>query len=222
MDTTATSPPGVPTPPQEEQPNGAYASYVPHDLRYNADFEDSLTIAVLDAAAQQDGIRVLANDSVEQPINGVSVRARDVSLQSLPAIAEDELPVPLNDTRRIFASPVPGVRLTHPGGYLEGGPGLDPEVDTFCDDFLSHHEHVSSPNALRMVIQQEIDASVDLLHERLRARQKAKERNDQLEKELKTLKEQHGMELRIQSRMAEESQKKKECRELKKRQREGG
>ena len=219
METAATSPPGGPTPPQEEQPNDAYASYVSHDLKYNATFENSLMIAVLDAAARQDGIRVLADDSNEQPVNGVSVRARDVSLQSMPTIAEDELPLSLDDPRRIFSSPVPGVKLTHPGGYLEGGPGLDPDVDTFGDDFLSHHEHVNSPKDLRAVIRQEIDSSVELLQTRLQARQKAKERNEQLEKELKTLMEQHGMELRIHNRMAEESQKKKAAKEQKRKER---
>ncbi|KAK4541421.1 hypothetical protein LTR36_008022 [Oleoguttula mirabilis] len=218
----ATSPAGRPTPPQEEQPNGAYASYVPHDLKYSADFEDSVVKAVLDPNAQHDGIRVIASDSDEQPVNNVSVRARDVSLQSLPAIAEAELPLPLTDPRRIFASPVAGVKLTHPGGYLEGGPGLDPDMDTFPDDFLSRYEHVTSPDELRKAIRQEIDTSVELLRERLRARQRAKERNEQLEKELKALMDQHGMEYKIHNRLAEENQRKKEARERRRREREGG
>ena len=181
-----------------------------------------MALAMREPGAQPDGIRILADDSNEQPINGVSVRARDVSLQSLPTIAEAELPLSLSDPRRIFASPVPGIRLTHPGGYLEGGPGLDPDVDTFSDDFLSRHEHVNSTKALRSAIQQEIDASVELLHERVEARRKANERNEQLEKELKVLMEQHDMELRIHSRMAEESQKKKALKEQKRKERERG
>ncbi|KAK5122346.1 hypothetical protein LTR85_004257 [Meristemomyces frigidus] len=219
---SAASPAGGPTPPQEEQPNGAYASYVPHDLKYSADFEDSLVKAVLDPNARQDGIRIIASDSDEQPVNGVSVRARDVSLQSLPTISENELPLPLNDPRRIFTSPAAGVKLTHPGGYLEGGPGLDPDMDTFPDDFLSRYEHATSPEELRKAIRQEIDSSVELLKERLRARQRAKERNEQIEKELKTLMDQHGMELKIHTRMAEENQRKKVAKERRRREREGG
>lgn len=218
----ASSAAGGPTPPQEEPPHGAHASYVPHDLKYSADFEDSLARAVLNPEANVDGIRVIASDSDEQPVNGVSVRACDVSLQSLPIIGEDALPLQLQDPRRIFASPVSGVKLTHPGGYLQGGPGLDPEMDTFPDDFLSRHEHVTSSDELRTAIRQEIDASMELLKMRLGARQRARERNEQIEKELKTLMDQHGMELKIHNRLAEENQRKKEAKERRKKEREGG
>lgn len=36
----------------------------------------------------------------------------------------EELPLGLGDERRRFASGIAGVRLTHPGGRLEGGPGV--------------------------------------------------------------------------------------------------
>lgn len=116
MTTAQTAPPaGAPTPPQEEQPNGAYASYVPHDLKYSADFEDAVMRVVTNPPSQNDGIRIIPEDSSEIPVEGVSVKADAISLQSLPSIAEDELPLPLDDSRRIFMSPVKGVRLTHPG-----------------------------------------------------------------------------------------------------------
>lgn len=212
---------GNPTPPQEEQPHGAYASYVPHNLKYSAAFEDSLIDALLHAATQQEGIRLIPDDSDEQPQDGVSIRAHDVSLQSLPSIAEDELPLPLNDSRRIFASPIPGVKLTHPGGYLEGGPGLDPEMDTFPDDFLSNNPTISTPDELRKAIKGEVDSSLDLLTERLRARQKAREKNDRIEKELKILVDQHNMEVKVTKKMIEEAEKKREAREKSKRERSG-
>lgn len=218
----ATSPPPNPTPPQEEQPNGAYASYVPHDLKYRADFEDSLMRVTLDPNAKQDGIRVIPDDSSEQPEDGVSVRARDVSLQSLPTITEDELPLPLDDSRRVFASAIPGVKLTHPGGYLEGGPGLDPEMDTFPDDFFQNNPSVTSPEDLRKAIKKEVDSSVELLKARLRARQQAKEKNEQIEKELKTLMDEHSMEQKIYNKMAEENQRKQAAREQRRKDRQGG
>ncbi|KAF2774030.1 hypothetical protein EJ03DRAFT_254990, partial [Teratosphaeria nubilosa] len=204
---------GGPTPPQEEQPNGAWAHYVPHDLKYNSDFEDALMRAVLDPDVKQDGIRVIPSDSIEQPEDGISVRANDISLQSLPSIPEDELPIPLDDPRRIFASPVAGVKLTHPGGYLEGGPGLDPNEDTFTDFFLGNNSDINSADELRMAIQKDVDSQVEVLKERLRARQQAKERNEQIEKELKALMDQHSMELKVQNRIAEENARKKEARE---------
>lgn len=213
---------GAPTPPQEEQPQGAYASYVSHDLPYNAQFDDSLMEVVLGPSPPQDGIRVIPEDSNEQPVDGVSVRADAVSWQSLPTITEDELPLPLDDPRRIFASPIAGIKLTHPGGYLEGGPGLDPEMDTFPEDFLSNNPGVNSSERLRAAVEQEIGTSVDLLKDRLLARKRAKERNEQIEKELKLMSDNHSLELKIQRKMAEDRRIKKEAKEKRRMEREGG
>lgn len=200
----------------------SYAPYVPHDLKYDTSFEDSLISAVLSSDGRHGGIRIISEDSDKSTVEGESVRLSDISLASLPHIAEEELPLPLNDSRRIYASPLPGVKLTHPGGYLEGGPGLDPDMDTFPDDFLSSRPQVTSSSQLQRALQKEISTSVELLKERLRARQKARARNEQIEKELKTLKDQHSMELRIHNRMQEEVARKKEAKEKRRREREGG
>ncbi|EGP88051.1 unnamed protein product [Zymoseptoria tritici ST99CH_3D7] len=213
---------GGPTPPQEVQPTGAFASYVPHDLKYSQDFEDSLMQLVLESDVQQDGIRVIPEDSNEQPVDGVSVRADAVSWQSLPTINEDELPLSLDDPRRIFASPIAGVKLTHPGGYLEGGPGLDPEMDTFPEDFLSNNTNARSKERLRKAVAKEIDASMELLRERLEARRRAKEKNEQIERELKLMSDDHSLELKIQRKMAEDLRVKKEAKEKRRMEREGG
>jgi len=217
-----TDPSGGPTPPQEDPSNSAYASYVPHDLAYNAACEDSLMRAALDPEATQDGIRVIPDDSPEQAVPGVSVRAVDVSLQSLPLIAEEELPLPLDDPRRIFASPVAGVRLTHPGGYLEGGPGLAPDMDTFPDDYFLNHPEVTTAEELRRAVGREVEASVEVLRERLRARRAAKERNEGIGKLLKTLRDSHDMELKVHEKMAGVYRVKREARERRKKEREGG
>lgn len=205
------------------QSSGNYASYVPHDLKYSSTFEDSLMQALLNANDKEhDGIRVIPQDSDEQAVEGKSVRIEDINMSNLPVISEDELPLPLSDPRRIFQSAIPGVKLTHPGGYLEGGPGLEPEMDTFPDDFLSNHPNVQTPTQLNKAVKKEVEASMEMLKERLRARQKAKEKNEQIEKELKTLTDQHSMELRIHNRMQEERREKREAKERKKREREGG
>ncbi|EME87714.1 uncharacterized protein MYCFIDRAFT_75558 [Pseudocercospora fijiensis CIRAD86] len=213
---------GAPTPPQEEQPNGAYASYVPHDLKYHADFEDSLMQPVLNGPSNQDGIRVIPEGSADIPVEGVSVRAQDISIESLPSISEEELPLPLDDPRRQFASPVPGIKLTHPGGYLEGGPGLDPDMDTFAEDFFDRNRHVTTSEDMRAAIQREIDENKELLQERLRARQEAKEKNERIEKELKLMQEEHEMERKVNKRMAESRKAKKEAKERRRAEREGG
>jgi hypothetical protein len=207
-----------PSPSANEPTDGIYASYVPHDLKYNTDFEDSLVQALLDPEAKTDiGIRVIP----EAPEEGVSIRARDILLPSLPNVSEDELPLPLSDPRRVFASAIPGIKLTHPGGYLEGGPGLNPELDTFPDDFLNHNTDIGTVAALNTAIQSDIEAQIETLKERLRARQKAKEKNEQIEKELRALVDQHNMELKIQRRMAEEQKAKRAAKEKKKRERAG-
>ncbi|KAF7186302.1 hypothetical protein HII31_12377 [Pseudocercospora fuligena] len=213
---------GAPTPPQEEQPNGAYASYVPHDLKYDADFEDALMQPVLNGLSNEDGIRVIPEGSPDLPVEGVSVRAQDISIESLPSISEEELPLPLDDPRRKFASPVPGIKLTHPGGYLEGGPGLDPEMDTFAEDFFDRNRHVTTTEDMRAAIQREIDENKELLQERLRARQEAKEKNERIEKELKLMQEEHEMERKVNKRMAESRKAKKEAKERRRAEREGG
>lgn len=209
--------------PKKESISGFYASYVPHDLKYNTDFEDSLVQALLDPNAKNDvGLRVIPDDSDEAPEEGASIRARNIVLSDLPSISEGELPLPLNDPRRVFASAIPGIKLTHPGGYLEGGPGLDPDLDTFPDDFLNHKASVGTATALRAAIQNDIDEQVEALKERLRARQKAKEKNEQIEKELRALVDQHNMELKIQRRMADEQRAKREAKEKKRKERAGG
>merc|ERR1711939_6870 len=206
---------------QHDKP-GNWANYVPHDLKYAADFEDALAKVALDADTIHDGVRVLPDSSDEQAVDGASVRAKDFNMQSLPNISEDDLPLPLEDSRRIFVSPVPGVKLTHPAGYLEGGPGLDPEMDTFQEDFLARHPDVTTPADLKSAVGREVDEAVEQLKERLRKRRAAKERNEQIEKELKALRDQHEMELKIHNRMREESERKKEAREKRRRDREGG
>ena len=220
MTTAALS--GTPTPPQEEHHSNVCGHFVSHDLRYDADFEDSLIDLVLHANGTHNGIGLIPEDSDEQGVEGISVRAEDVAPQSLPTITEDDLPLRLDDPRRKFTSSIPGIKLTHPSGYLEGGPPLEPNLDTFADDFLSSHPNVSTPEQLRKAIQKEVDGSIELLKERLRARQRAKERNEQIAKELKVLTDQHNMELRIQERMQEEQRKKKEARDKRRSERQAG
>lgn len=198
------------------------ASYVPYDLKYSADFEDSLMSLILDHGAKPDGIRIISEDSDEAPVDGVSVRASDIPPHSLPTFSEDELPLPLAHPRRVFASPIPGLKLTHPGGYLEGGPGLDPDMDTFPDDFLSNNPNVASAEDLRAAVDRDIASSLHLLKERLRARRRAIEKNEQTERHIRSLVDQHSMELKIQRRMVEEQKAKKEAKLRRRSEREGG
>lgn len=215
-------PPGAPTPPQEEQPNGAYASYLPHDLKYSADFEDAVMHVVLNPPQQSDGIRIIPEDSSEIPVQGISVKEDAISLQSLPQILEEELPLPLDDPRRIFASPIPGIKLTHPGGYFEGGPGLDPNLDNFPEHFFGSNPSAVNSATLRAAIDKEIDLHHEELRVRLSERRRAKDRNEQIERDLRNMREEHSMELKINRKLAEERRVKKEAKEKRRREREAG
>ncbi|KAK4506606.1 hypothetical protein PRZ48_000338 [Zasmidium cellare] len=190
-------PPGAPTPPQEEQPNGAYANYLPHDLKYSADFEDAVMQVVLNPPQQSDGIRIIPEESSEIPVEGISVKADAISLQSLPQILEEELPLPLDDPRRIFASRIPGIKLTHPGGYFEGGPGLDPNLDNFPEHFFGSNPSAVNSATLTTAVDKEVELHYEELHARLKERRRAKEKNEQIERELRNMREEHSMELKV-------------------------
>ncbi|KAK5109185.1 hypothetical protein LTR62_007270 [Meristemomyces frigidus] len=211
-----------PTPPRENDGNNTYVNYVPHDLAYSRDFEDELLQAVLHPTNTDPGLRIIPLDSTEQPENGISVRVSDISIAGLPSVTEDELPLLLSDARRVFQSSIPGVKLTHPGGYLEGGPGLDPNMDTFADDFLHTHRRSNAGDVatLRTALDREVSSSIEELKQRLRAREQARWKNEQIEKELRGLEEEHDMELKIHNKMAENMQRKREAKEKRRKERE--
>ncbi|KAF2721712.1 hypothetical protein K431DRAFT_294068 [Polychaeton citri CBS 116435] len=214
---------GDPAHPGDDSYNTNFAPYLPHDLEYGASFEDAVMDMVLndDAQSGQHGIRIIPEDSMETPIAGVSVRAEDVTFESLPVIGQHELPLPLDDPRRVFSSPISGIKLTHPGGYLEGGPGLDPEMDTFPDDFFSNNPRVQNNEELRTAKQLEIDQNMELLRERLGARRHAIEQNEKIQKELKSLMDQRETELKVQQRVADEIRARKEAKARKMKQNQG-
>ena len=228
------NPSSAPTPPQDALPNDShYANYVPHDLKYSPTFEDSLLDLVVRGPSpnSKPGLRVLPLDSTEEPEPGVSIRGSDVSFESLPTIAEEELPLAIDDARRVFESPIAGLKLTHPNGYLEGGPGLDPNLDTFTDDFLSNHaphtnhntNTVNDTTLLRAAVTAEIASSISLLEQRLRDREEGKRKNEDIEKKLRELRQEHDMELRVHNKMAEDIQRRKDAKAGRKEERgEGG
>ncbi|KAM3415313.1 hypothetical protein BST61_g8842 [Cercospora zeina] len=204
----------------EEPQSGKYASYVPHDLKYSAGFEDALMSVVLNPPASPHGIRVISEDSSEQPMEGQSIRLKDVALQSLPVIAEVDLPLPLDDPRRIFSSPVPGVKLTHPGGYLEGGPGLEPDMDTFPEDFFNHHPHARTNDRFASTVDKKIEEHVAELQDRMRRREQAIKENAEVEKKLQELVLQHAMELKVHKKLADDRRAKREAKEKRRAERE--
>ena len=196
--------------PGDETADSTYASYLPTDLPYNEDFQNEISRLLLNPDAQTNkGIRVIPETSDELPEEGISVRAKDILPSSLPSIPKDELPIPLSDPRRIYASKIPGVRLTHPGGYFEGGPGLDPKVDNFSQDYLGRNSDVRSATDLDAAKQRDIDMELEKARESAQKRLKAIEHNESIQKQIRALEAQHDMELKLQKRMAAEQKAKR-------------
>jgi hypothetical protein len=205
------------SPPGDKAAGSIYASYLPTDLPYNEDFQNEISRLLLNPDAQTDeGIRVIPDTSDELPAEGISVRAREIVPTSLPTISKDELPIPLSDPRRIYASKIPGVKLTHPGGYFEGGPGLDPRLDTFSQDYLGRNSDVRSATDLEAAKQRDIDVELEKAKESAQKRMKAIEHNENIQKQIRALEAQHDMELKLQKRMAAEQKAKREAKEKKK------
>jgi hypothetical protein len=205
------------SPPGDEATDSTYASYLPTDLPYNEDFQNEISRLLLNPDLQtSQGIRVIPDISDELPEKGVSVRAKDILPMSLPTIPKDELPLPLSDPRRIYASKIPGVKLTHPGGYFEGGPGLDPKLDTFSQDYLGRNSDVHSATDLDAAKQRDIDVELEKAKESAQKRLKAIEHNENILKQIRALEAQHDMELKLQKRMAAEQKAKREAKEKKK------
>lgn len=210
------------SPPGDKAADCTYASYLPTELVYSEEFQNDISRVLLNPDAQaNEGIRVIPDSSEETPEEGASVRAREILPSSLPRIARDELPIPLSDPRRIYASKIPGVKLTHPGGYFEGGPGLDPKLDTFSQDYLSRNSDVRSAVDLDAATQRDIDAELEKARETAQKRLKAIEHNENIQKQIRALEAQHDMELKLQKRMAAEQKAKREAKERKKSEKEG-
>ena len=169
------------------------------EVRYDEAFERDLA-KVISNPPPPDGIRVLYGD---EKAGDDQVRITDVGVQDLPSVQAGELPLPLNDPRRTFRSPVPGVRLTHPGGRLEGGPAPDfgvEEAQKFVDRF-----QVRDTAELQQRIAEQMQVTMEELKRRVDARQTAVENNEKVDRDLA----QREMEGRIWQRMKDEAKERK-------------
>lgn len=177
------------------EPLQRYATYAPHDIPYSAAFEDSLQSAVL-------------GDSTTASPAKLSSAADD---ESLPAIAQSELPIALDDRRRVYDSTIIGhARLTHPQGFLHGGPGhapSDPQIETLAQQLIEEHD-IRDQSALDEMLQSEREKAVELLKERMRHRETARESNAQVERELALLSDQMDMELKVLNKARERKMRK--------------
>jgi len=205
------------TPKSNTDEDGDYASWLPRDIPYNVAFENSVcdVLTSSDAPQKSTGLRIISEDADEEPIPNASIRLRDIEISTLPVIPLDTLPLDADDSRRKYASPIPGINLTHPGGYLEGGPGIAPSDDEFARHFIHEHK-IRGAEALKRTVEQELEANIELAKERMRARKEAREKNERIEREIRSLGEQIEMEIKVLNKAREKAREKREKRERKK------
>ncbi|KAF2150984.1 hypothetical protein K461DRAFT_286946 [Myriangium duriaei CBS 260.36] len=189
-----------------------YASWLPRDIPYSAAFEDAATDLLLSPPTSPTGLHILTTDSPSAAIPGKSLHLSAISPSSLPRLDVPSLPLPLEDPHRQFASPIPGLNLTHPGGYLEGGPGLNPTEDEFARHFAAEHG-VRDAAGLAAAVEQEVSRQVEIARERAKARRDAKERNEQIRAEIKTAVDQMELEKKVLTKAKERARERRERKE---------
>lgn len=200
------------TPRSANSDDGNHASWLPRDIPYSSVFEDSVQDILFNPPRINNGIQILPDDALSSPKAGRSIRLRDVPSSSLPEISFSSLPLPLNDSRRIYASPIPGINLTHPGGYLEGGPGISPSEDEFARHFIADNR-VRDVDGLQDVVQRDMRENLELARQRMRNREEAKEHNARIEREMKTLSDQMDLETRVLNKAREKAKERRERKE---------
>lgn len=180
---------------------------IQRDVPYSEQFTDELMNAVLDPSSPN-GTIVLARNR-NRTTNSDSIRIEDAVL---PDIGSVELPLPLNDARRIYRSNVPGVRLTHPGGPVEGGPpsqipsgvlGSDGQIPLEVRQYtqrLIGENDVKSTAQLKRAIAEETQRQMEELKKQMQDRQAAIHANERTAKELETLEVQRTDERKIEEK----------------------
>ena len=170
---------GSPESSPKAEPTSPVIDYSPAAVPYNEAFENS----VMDA--------VLSSDPI----------APRTPLSSIPVINPTTLPVPLNSPLRTYASPIPGVLLTHTNGYHTGGPGPSPStVDDFARRFIEE-EGVVDREGLESAVRKAIEERMEIVRSRMNERSEAVRKNKAVERELEDLRVQRAAEVSVQEKL---------------------
>lgn len=175
---------------------------------YSVPFADSMIMPVLNppprATKAINGLRVAHPQSAEI-IKSTTIRYQDIDHGSLPPIDPAHLPIPLDDPRRIYSSGVAGLRLTHPGGALQGGSGPQahgglraplPEQPEFVREFMDKH-NISTAKQLQNAVKAEQVVLTEELRIRMRDREEANEKNRKVQERIDNLVAEREMERRV-------------------------
>lgn len=174
------------TPGEDPEPTSPVIDYSPITVQYNEAFENGLMHAIL------------------EPSNPISR-----SQISPPLIDPTTLPIPLNSSLRTYSSPIPGILLTHPNGYHTGGPGPSPStVDEFADKFIKEYD-IQDAGQLERIVEDRVRVLMYTAKERMREREDAIRKNEDVEKQLRDLEEQRNRERRVAEKIKEDRAKKR-------------
>lgn len=205
---------------------------VPHSsIPYSVDFTYALMRLLDDPSSNstKPGITVVNKPSASVALpaeSSVVTRLDSIDNAKLPQLQASDLPIALNDSRRVFAGPLPGINLTHPGGWIEGGagpyapqrsePGItaqvhDPNEDD--DDVRLHVQHLimqhnlRTPAQVQKYLKQEVQKQVEQLKSRMEERKSALDTNERLDREIQQLESQRAIERKVEDRLRRSSGK---------------
>ncbi|KAF2824729.1 hypothetical protein CC86DRAFT_446867 [Ophiobolus disseminans] len=118
-----------------------------------------------------------------------------------PMVPASQLPIPLSSSLRTHPSPIPGLHLTHADGYHTGGPGPSPQtVEAFAQRFMREHG-VSDEAELQDVIREVMAQKMGELRGRMLERERAVQKNREVDEELDKLRLQRDAEVRVLEKM---------------------
>jgi hypothetical protein len=120
-----------------------------------------------------------------------------------PMIPASQLPIPLSSNLRTHASPIPGLNLTHAGGYHTGGPGPSTAtIQAFAEKIASEHGvDLQDTAGMKRVAKALLDEKMAELKTRMEEREKAVKKNKEIDEELEKLRLQRDAEVRVLEKM---------------------
>lgn len=193
------------------------------DVPYSAAFTNDLMHTVNEPPTEKTGTAIY-NPALLRGSGGneSTVKLDEIDTARIPDVDAADLPLPLDDPRRVYESNVPGVRLTHPGGSLHGGTSTSvpaahsKDASAVAEDVEEYAMSLIRSNGLRnatllkKLIAGETARSNEELGRRMRERQEAVEHNERVDKEIQQLQAQREMERRLEERMRDNFQKRRE------------
>ncbi|KAI9718866.1 MAG: hypothetical protein M1828_006555 [Chrysothrix sp. TS-e1954] len=201
------SPPRSPSPPLFGPGRTGY-----DHIQYSEDFTNTLMRELVksSSSSKHSGITITTKPG---PANasGNAITLAEIDRASLPELSTGVLPLALDDTRRIYNSALPSVRLTHPGGWLEGGSGphnAEPLIREYMQQLMQQHTFRSQAS-LQKFIKDETRRQAVELKSRMQDRQEAIEQNEKAVKEIQQLQAQRETEKGVENRMLESAKRRK-------------